>query len=376
MLHLRKISSFRYLTFLGELEQRREDDGMMVNCPKCGFSQPQDQYCASCGVDMVAFRARTRASQSLLKNPVVQVLGFVVVVIASFVFVRASNNSRVEHLVADTPVVREADQQERELAAAQSDQGTARAEMNETNSASVKSPTVESERPSARTDQGDVSGGHAGEPAFSQPALSATLPSAGASKVTPAAGIRAALQPPQNVKVYFIEAQRSFLTELLSDAREPSSDGTVAYGVVADLDQRLKNSRAWQSLDTSSDQPMKLNQPNVIFKGTRDPASGQNIGFAVQVIPLSRDEAGSHLQIDANRTLRDSSNGIESVNFQMPENFSIPKGSSVVITNVLPHRQIGPEEQALYRNVNVLKAMAGERFRSGATDVAIIVQAH
>ncbi len=31
---------------------------MMINkCPKCGFGQPQDQYCAKCGVDMTAYKA-------------------------------------------------------------------------------------------------------------------------------------------------------------------------------------------------------------------------------------------------------------------------------------------------------------------------------
>jgi hypothetical protein len=347
----------------------------MVNCPKCGFSQPQDQYCASCGVDMVAFRARARASQSIFKNPVVQVSGFAVVLIASFVFVRASNHSRADRMAADTPIIREADQQEHELAVAQAEQKASREAMNETSSASVTSPTVDAQKPKAPVNAVAAGGAPANEPPPAQPAAAAIVPASAGSKAAPAAGIRAALQAPQNVKVYFIEAQHAFLAELMTEARDTSSDGTVSYGVVANLDQRLKSSRAWQSLDTSNDQPMKLNQPNVIFKGARDQVSGQNLGFTVQVIPISRDEAGSHLQIDANRTLRDPSAGIDSVNFQMPESFSVPKGSSVVITNVLPHRQVGAEEQALYRNVNVLKAMSDEHFRSGATDVAIIVQA-
>lgn len=29
---------------------------MLINCPKCGFSQPKDSYCAKCGVDMEHFR--------------------------------------------------------------------------------------------------------------------------------------------------------------------------------------------------------------------------------------------------------------------------------------------------------------------------------
>ena len=29
---------------------------MLVRCPKCNFSQPQDQYCAQCGIDMLSFK--------------------------------------------------------------------------------------------------------------------------------------------------------------------------------------------------------------------------------------------------------------------------------------------------------------------------------
>jgi hypothetical protein len=333
---------------------------------------------------MDAFRARTRASRSLFKNPAIQIGGLAVVLIASFVFIRASNKSKAERMAADTPIIREVDQQETELAQAQAEQRAARRAMNETSSASVTAPTIDAEQApptvasSASTDSvsagGAPSGTTAGSPAAATPATGASLAAAKLVDGKPQAGIRAALQGPQNVRVYFIEAQRGFLNELMSDARDVSGDGVVNYGVVANLDQRLRNSRAWQSLDSSLDQPMKLNQPNMIFKGARDQMTGQNIGFTVQVIPLSRDEAGSHLQIDANRTLRDPMNGVDSVTFQMPESFSIPKGASVVITGVLPHRNVGPEEQAFYRSINVLKAMGGERFRSGATDVAIIVQ--
>lgn len=31
---------------------------MLLNCPRCGFSQPKDQYCAQCGVDMISFKPK------------------------------------------------------------------------------------------------------------------------------------------------------------------------------------------------------------------------------------------------------------------------------------------------------------------------------
>lgn len=38
---------------------------MLINCPRCGFSQPKDQYCAQCGVDMDAFKPK---AEPLLKK--------------------------------------------------------------------------------------------------------------------------------------------------------------------------------------------------------------------------------------------------------------------------------------------------------------------
>lgn len=38
---------------------------MNINCPKCGFTQPQDQYCARCGVDITTYKA---PAQPLMKQ--------------------------------------------------------------------------------------------------------------------------------------------------------------------------------------------------------------------------------------------------------------------------------------------------------------------
>jgi hypothetical protein len=355
---------------------------MMVNCPKCGFSQPEDQYCAKCGVDMVVYRAKARSSRSLFSNPILQVSTFVVVVFACIIYVRSSNKARLERLAADTPIVREADQQESELAQAQAEAAEARRQMNETNVASVGAMPAQAPPPPAaassqsRFSQSSAPLNAAGGPTAPANAAAAVGTSTTAPTAPTAAGIRAALQPAQNVRVYFIEARRGLLTELLNDARESSGDGTTSYGVIPNLDQRLRQLRGWQSLDSSPDQAIRLNQPNIVFKGTRDQATGQNIGLTVQVIPLSRDEAGTHLQIDAARTLRDPVNGTDSFTFQLPESFTIPKGGSFIMTGVLPHRSLAGDEPAIYRGVNVLKPMVSDQFRNGATDVAIIIQAH
>lgn len=55
---------------------------MLVDCPKCGFSQPQDQYCAKCGIDMQSYRPKPAPVQArLLANPI-----FLIAVVFVFVF--------------------------------------------------------------------------------------------------------------------------------------------------------------------------------------------------------------------------------------------------------------------------------------------------
>ncbi len=56
---------------------------MILNCPRCGFSQPEDQYCAQCGVNMQSFRpAKKSFGKKLSENITLQV--FVLVIIAGF----------------------------------------------------------------------------------------------------------------------------------------------------------------------------------------------------------------------------------------------------------------------------------------------------
>lgn len=48
---------------------------MLINCPKCGFSQPQDKYCAQCGVDMETFRpAQVSLLKRIISHPGIQFL--------------------------------------------------------------------------------------------------------------------------------------------------------------------------------------------------------------------------------------------------------------------------------------------------------------
>ncbi len=53
---------------------------MLINCPRCGFQQPKDKYCAQCGVDMENFKpASPPAWKKFFGSPLVQLSLLVVI---------------------------------------------------------------------------------------------------------------------------------------------------------------------------------------------------------------------------------------------------------------------------------------------------------
>jgi hypothetical protein len=76
---------------------------MMITCPKCGFVQPQDRYCAKCGVDMENFKPSVPPLLSrILSSPIFHILLAFVLVFIVIIFVRKHSQeefiSRVEFL--------------------------------------------------------------------------------------------------------------------------------------------------------------------------------------------------------------------------------------------------------------------------------------
>lgn len=56
-----------------------------MECPQCHFSQPRDVYCAKCGVEIKAYRAKQNKSiiSRALKNPFIQGLGLMIITFGS-----------------------------------------------------------------------------------------------------------------------------------------------------------------------------------------------------------------------------------------------------------------------------------------------------
>lgn len=73
---------------------------MLISCPKCGFSQPQDRFCAKCGVDMENFKtAQPPPSKSFFSNGIFQIISLLVLVAGVFYFIRENNRENLANRV-------------------------------------------------------------------------------------------------------------------------------------------------------------------------------------------------------------------------------------------------------------------------------------
>lgn len=73
---------------------------MLVNCPKCGFSQPKDQYCAQCGVDIFAYKVPQKSSMAkFFSDPLIQLAMIVAVGIFASTFLYKGQNDSIQDRV-------------------------------------------------------------------------------------------------------------------------------------------------------------------------------------------------------------------------------------------------------------------------------------
>jgi len=62
---------------------------MMIECPRCGFEQPKDQFCASCGLDIEHYVAKPKpVLVQLLQNPNLHLtlIGISIVLVVGYIF--------------------------------------------------------------------------------------------------------------------------------------------------------------------------------------------------------------------------------------------------------------------------------------------------
>jgi hypothetical protein len=354
----------------------------MVNCPKCGFSQDQDQYCANCGIDMLAYRPAPKPLiQRLVSNITLQLCFLGVVVASVFLIVRHQQKIALAARVADvdskapTQIIERNEAPAREQAAS-SASAPESAPIEENESTSASSIAAAPAEPVAAL----ASATSPQQPAPASVAPAGAAPDAAAESAAPIAAPSPATSAA--IRMSFQEVPRAFLVELASESGANSgSYGSIHYGIAGDWTNRAKTFQGvvnWRSLDATTPQTLKVGEVTSVFRGPRDEATGQTIGVWIFAKLVRMDESSITMSFEVSRNLPSptATGGVEQVNrLPLPE-MTIPRGSAAFISGLVPHRQgqLSATEVRLYRADRVLQIMTSEPFRASSTDLAVFVE--
>lgn len=351
---------------------------MMVNCPRCGFSQPQDQYCARCGVDMLSFRpAQKPLLRRILGNTFFQLVTLMVLIVAAFSYARFLRHQQIAERIAEVENSQNTQIVSRRMADASKSEFASAAPETLPAQDSPPPPTPKDQESGQATQPAAApvvaSGEAATTAALSQNNVSSA--SANDSARSGSAADNAQKKPATNARIVFAQVSRAAISDLTANAdpRTASSQGNIIFGVVPNAAARLRAVHA-EVLDSSS-RSLKVNQATEFYGGNREETTGQFLGFVVEVTPTQLDDGESHVQARIWRYLREAGNQVEPFSVPLPESIVIPKGGAAFIAGSLPRRpNMTDLDRQFYEPLKVLRMMAQDDFRSGATELVIFIE--
>ena len=351
---------------------------MMMNCPKCGFSQPEDQYCAKCGVDMLSYRPREKSiSEKFLHNTSMQLIALGLVIVVCFMGYQVTRTAR--HLSRTTAAGQELD---KIMASNESSEGAADMSQREDMPAPnmPKTATVDGGNSSAQIVQANAEM-DASNPEAGGTAKTMAAPSVGAAGPASAAATSSVKIPNATLmRVSFAEVPKTVLAEWFAEAKTPPSQsgGGVATGVISDFRKKIKAAaNGLRFLEAPIDQAIQPKQIVIVYKGAPD-SSGQNIGLSLQLTTTSLEAGGATVSVVSSRNLRESTpQGPTVTEVDFPDQqFTIPQGAAAMISGTLLHRTLLDEEIRFYSTISVLRVMTSEGYRAGSTEFAIFIEPH
>lgn len=315
---------------------------MLVRCPKCNFSQPQDQYCAQCGIDMLSFKPiDLPIHKKLLKSGLFQFM-FVLVL-----------GTIIAYLVVNTN---------------QPQQWVQRINRFKTlsvpNSAPVKTTLAESSENIEDLAVDTAAPAEVIIEAASQELVNsfATTNTERSQATSAAASKTQAIK----VKIMMIEIDREFLNNLFLYAQNQNfllTDSGIKAASIPDL---MK----------------KINIPFVTLKSTNDPVEMDQIfsQWSGQNSPNEQDTAGLQLDLKSHRKSKDllnvdiklSRSNYQSLTTLFEFNFEAVKNSTLLVNgrNLLSEFEFKNQLHSV-SPFNIFKSVD---FKSEKTEFAILVE--
>ena len=335
---------------------------MLVKCPRCGFSQPQDKYCAQCGVDMETFKPpRKSAVARYLKDPLLYLATALVVIgVTLFTLYKQDKTDivqRVRFLKGSLQIA-------------------------STNGLDKKA-TEDSATPQSEVNAEEVAAPAPAVASASAPALAGSPAADAAKKATVAV---APISGP-TAYVYYAEVPREALERLYQESQATgqfNSFGDYTAGILPDMQKRIMAPGLKIRVLEKSEKAIAKTQQ--WFTGIHDPEFDEDLGLStfIELIEVENNIFRGNLEIV--RSLReidlDKSRGLAAVDSSAgssqknsyPAIFELGPGYGFFIAGVLPRKiQISHEEE-LAAKAPTFSILRSPAFQNKQTEFVIFIE--
>lgn len=337
---------------------------MLINCPRCGFQQPKDRYCAQCGVDIDNYRApKASALGKLTRNPVAQMALVIGIGGAVGLSLYKQKSSEMEERVSYLKRVQVVNSAKRDAAVEEANDAVA-GEMASADAPAENAPTAPAPEvvnaPSAFAAPTDATANKAAVPP------TGAVAAAGAAKDAKAEG--------PVVRVFFAEINTKALNEIYEESRNLglfNKFATYYAGIVPNLGQRISPSNRDIKVLFRDQKPISTQQPVQFFQGLHgnDPENEVGLRYSIELQEMDANTFRGNIELV--RSWRMDQGPIQKEIY--PAVFELTQGSAFFMSELLPTRSPMSNDNEFVA-VSPFEILRSRQFMLGASSTILFIE--
>lgn len=286
---------------------------MLVNCPRCGFEQPKDKYCAQCGVDTESFKPpRKSALKSSLTNPALYVG---IAILIAIVFFKTAYKPATSTLTQRVQFLK--------------------------GNVQIANRTAE-KTVDASSAARDIASTATAPAAVAPPPPEPPAPTVNAAGTAPAPAPKAAASDEPVVIVTYAEVPNHAMEKIRDESESTgqfNTFGDYSAGVLPDVEKRLHAEPMKIQVLETTQKPIGMNEH--WFHGIHDAEFDEDLGLTTFVELSGFENDIAHGRVEIVRSWRDAADaGVPGALQKMPypAAFDLNPGAGLFIAGILPRK--------------------------------------
>ena len=329
---------------------------MLIRCPKCGFQQPTDKYCAQCGVDIENFKPEGASSvKKFFTSPLVHLAVLVALSATlgiSFYQQRKISETKEAPLTARILQVNSAPADS--IAATAEPMSVAN---DQTMTESQEASTFTSDTPSPATTGATPTAAESGTTTEANQASSAPTP-------TKSPGI-------PHLTIYYAEVSRNEIQNLFEQSQTTGqfmSFGDYTAGIIPALEKRITPSNLNIKVLHREERSIEAKTPLRLSYGRG------NAGLEVFIEPTELDAQSfrGNMEVRRNWTELGANQAPEPSRKAFPASIELTSAAGFFISGILPRKTPVDNDNEI-TNINVFRILRSPAFQRGDSEFVIFI---